>query len=151
MVELRKRKAVGSSVPAPVTKKPSSVKSASKEKAKVAEKKGISTNGASSSSKFTVGGTIDFDGFGGEVETNDGAKTSLKKLVEDSESGVVLFTYPKASTPGCMFIFPDYCTKMYHFISIFRIFQSTHGFGIWTQIFDQVQHKLASLETSTTH
>ena len=28
-------------------------------------------------------------------------KTTLAKLVEESKGGVVLFTYPKASTPGC--------------------------------------------------
>ncbi|KAJ5893222.1 AhpC-TSA-domain-containing protein [Penicillium taxi] len=48
-----------------------------------------------------TGDKVDFDGFGGEVETNDGKKVSLKSLVEESEAGVVLFTYPKASTPGC--------------------------------------------------
>lgn len=49
----------------------------------------------------TVGETIDLTSFGGEVETHDGNKTTLAKLVEDSKNGVVLFTYPKASTPGC--------------------------------------------------
>ena len=48
-----------------------------------------------------VGDTITLDGFGGEVETNDEDKVTLAKLVEDSKAGVVLFTYPKASTPGC--------------------------------------------------
>lgn len=48
-----------------------------------------------------VGDTIDIATFGGEVETNEGTKTSLAKLVEASKGGVVLFTYPKASTPGC--------------------------------------------------
>jgi peroxiredoxin Q/BCP len=48
-----------------------------------------------------VGDTIDLAGFGDEIETNDGVKTTLAKLVEESKSGVVLFTYPKASTPGC--------------------------------------------------
>ncbi|KAG5976397.1 hypothetical protein E4U58_004345 [Claviceps cyperi] len=51
--------------------------------------------------KVAVGNVIDLDGFGGEIETNDGKKTSLKELVEESGSGVVVFTYPKASTPGC--------------------------------------------------
>ncbi|KAG6173772.1 hypothetical protein E4U44_008149 [Claviceps purpurea] len=51
--------------------------------------------------KVAVGDVIDLDGFGGEIETNDGKKTSLKELVEESGSGVVVFTYPKASTPGC--------------------------------------------------
>ncbi|KAK6386720.1 hypothetical protein LTR65_008784 [Meristemomyces frigidus] len=49
----------------------------------------------------TTGGSIDLEGFGGEVETNDGDKVTLAKLVADSKAGVVLFTYPKASTPGC--------------------------------------------------
>jgi peroxiredoxin Q/BCP len=48
-----------------------------------------------------VGDTIDLASFGGEIETNDGDKTTLAKLVEESKGGVVLFTYPKASTPGC--------------------------------------------------
>ncbi|KAJ4133470.1 thioredoxin peroxidase dot5 [Fusarium equiseti] len=51
--------------------------------------------------KLEVGDVVDLDGFGGEIETNDGEKTTLKKLVDESKSGVVLFTYPKASTPGC--------------------------------------------------
>ncbi|KAL3456821.1 thioredoxin-like protein [Aspergillus heterothallicus] len=48
-----------------------------------------------------VGEVVDLEGFGGEFETNDGTKTTLKALVDKSDSGVVLFTYPKASTPGC--------------------------------------------------
>ncbi|KAI9814965.1 MAG: hypothetical protein M1832_005604 [Thelocarpon impressellum] len=56
------------------------------------------TNG---SGKVAVGDAIALDGFGGEVETQDGTKTTLKKLVDDSKAGIVLFTYPKASTPGC--------------------------------------------------
>jgi peroxiredoxin Q/BCP len=55
------------------------------------------------SGKVEVGDTIDLDTFGGEIETNDGEKTTLKKLVDESKAGVVLFTYPKASTPGCEF------------------------------------------------
>ncbi|KAF7866757.1 hypothetical protein EAF04_005599 [Stromatinia cepivora] len=51
--------------------------------------------------KVEVGETIDLEGFGGEIETNDGEKTTLKKLVDASKNGVVLFTYPKASTSGC--------------------------------------------------
>ena len=35
------------------------------------------------------------------AQTNDGDKVTLKKLLDESKSGVVLFTYPKASTPGC--------------------------------------------------
>ncbi|KAI0134430.1 thioredoxin-like protein [Xylariales sp. AK1849] len=103
-VELRKRKA-----PAPVperpAKKPSKVaKAVSKVKEVVTGKP--DTSGASNGTKKTtkaplVGETISLEDFGGEVETNDGKKTTLRALVEESTSGVVLFTYPKASTPGC--------------------------------------------------
>ncbi|KXT07051.1 hypothetical protein AC578_7178 [Pseudocercospora eumusae] len=48
-----------------------------------------------------VGDTISLQGFGGEIEDNEGKKVTLAKLVEESKAGVVLFTYPKASTPGC--------------------------------------------------
>lgn len=56
---------------------------------------------SSSGSGDKVGDEIDLEGFGGTIETNDGEETTLKELVEKSRSGVVLFTYPKASTPGC--------------------------------------------------
>lgn len=51
--------------------------------------------------KPAVGDVITLHGFGGDIETNDGDATTLKDLVEQSKAGVVLFTYPKASTPGC--------------------------------------------------
>jgi peroxiredoxin Q/BCP len=60
---------------------------------------------AAAAGKIAVGDVIDLEGFGGEIQTNDGDTTSLKKLVDGSKSGVVLFTYPKASTPGCKFSF----------------------------------------------
>lgn len=47
--------------------------------------------------------TIELEGFGGEVETHDGKKVTLAQLVKESKAGVVLFTYPKASTPGCKY------------------------------------------------
>jgi peroxiredoxin Q/BCP len=63
-----------------------------------------SANGtAAPAAALKVGDTIDLATFGGEVETHDGTKTTLKQLVEASKGGVVLFTYPKASTPGCKF------------------------------------------------
>ena len=101
MVELRKRKAP-EPAPAPSAKKTNSVKpTASKSKAEVETKNTSSANGA-----LTIGEPINLEGFGGEVETHDGEKTTLQKLVDDSEGGVVLFTYPKASTPGCRSSFP---------------------------------------------
>lgn len=100
MVELRKRKPAQEPAAPPPSKKTSSnpIKSAV-EKAKAAVG-GNKPNGTTAS-KVTVGETISLDGFGGEIETNEGATTSLKKLVDESTNGVVLFTYPKASTPGC--------------------------------------------------
>jgi len=63
------------------------------------------TNGAKKASTVAglpaVGDTVDLSAFGGEIETHEGAKTTLKALVEESKGGVVLFTYPRASTPGC--------------------------------------------------
>jgi peroxiredoxin Q/BCP len=120
MVELRKRK---TPPPAPVrpAKKKAAPKGegskASKVKAAVAEKveavkekvsgksngaeNAEAPNGAAATGTPVVGDTINLAGFGGEVETQDGLKTSLAKLIEESKAGIVLFTYPKASTPGC--------------------------------------------------
>ncbi|KAK3108007.1 thioredoxin peroxidase dot5 [Teratosphaeriaceae sp. CCFEE 6253] len=58
-------------------------------------------SGAGKSERATIGQSITLEGFGGEVETSDGEKTTLAKLVEECMAGVVLFTYPKARTPGC--------------------------------------------------
>ena len=115
MVELRKRK---TPPPAPVRPTKKKTTKAEKPKESVAEKAKAAvaetveavkeavtgeSNGQEAAAKGTpkVGESIDLAGFGGEVETHDGKKTSLAKLVEESQSGVVLFTYPKASTPGC--------------------------------------------------
>lgn len=113
-VELRKRKAPAAPAPTPAPKKTTKAKAAvDKAKAtvtgktaepKTEEKKEEAEPVAApveKAKKVEVGDTVTLEGFGGEVETNDGEKTSLKKLVDESGSGVVLFTYPKASTPGC--------------------------------------------------
>ena len=102
--ELRKRKTAVASdpEPAPAAKKQKPI-------AKVVEKvKKVTaaitkTNGPATSGKVSVGDIIDLEGFGSVVETNDGDKTTLKELVDKSDGGVVLFTYPAASTPGCKF------------------------------------------------
>ncbi|KAM7207574.1 AhpC-TSA domain containing protein [Naviculisporaceae sp. PSN 640] len=116
-VELRKRKAPVAP-PAPPPKKQTKATSTAtkvKEAVKETAKKAASTaNGAATKAKEvaaaaapaptgkpSVGDIISLDGFGGEIETNDGAKTTLKALVDESKAGVVLFTYPRASTPGC--------------------------------------------------
>ncbi|KAK7532298.1 thioredoxin-like protein [Phyllosticta citribraziliensis] len=119
MVELRKRKTPPPAPEKPNKKKPGPKTAAKGSKAKPAaapepvdntpapkvepakESNATATNGAKSSGKPEVGKTIELEGFGGEIETNDGDKTTLKQLADDSKAGVVLFTYPKASTPGC--------------------------------------------------
>ncbi|KAJ5570376.1 uncharacterized protein N7459_009806 [Penicillium hispanicum] len=89
MVELRKRKAPA---PPPVAKK---------SKPAPKPKESDTTSQAVAGTVPLVDKILNLENFGGEIETNDGAKTTLKALVEKSTSGVVLFTYPKASTPGC--------------------------------------------------
>ncbi|KAJ5320493.1 hypothetical protein PENANT_c010G02746 [Penicillium antarcticum] len=91
MVELRKRKAPAQ--PPTTEKKP---KPASKPKEPEAD-----TEESPAPKVPETDDTIDLETFGGEIETNDGVKTTLQKLVDESKAGVVLFTYPKASTPGC--------------------------------------------------
>lgn len=120
--ELRKRKAPATEPAAapPAKKKGPVAKAVAKVKEAISPKTtktAAKTNGASSS-KIAVGETINLEGFGGEIETNDGVKTTLKKLVDESKSGVVLFTYPKASTPGC------------EYNSIIPITESTSFYGL---------------------
>ncbi|KAL2757973.1 hypothetical protein ACRALDRAFT_1074779 [Sodiomyces alcalophilus JCM 7366] len=111
---LRKRKAPEPAMPLPLAKKPA-VKKEKKEKkavpeipkakAFIAPKKASSppkeTKEATQSTKPVQGDRINLDGFGGEVTTTAGCKVTLKDLLNDSEAGVVLFTYPKAKTGGC--------------------------------------------------
>ncbi|KAL8766465.1 MAG: hypothetical protein Q9209_006759 [Squamulea sp. 1 TL-2023] len=100
MVELRKRREAPSDAPQPPQKKASSSANA-KAKSGLSKAATPSNNGGETAKKPAVGDTIDLEGFGGEVESQNGEKTNLKELVDGSKSGVVLFTYPKASTPGC--------------------------------------------------
>lgn len=134
-MELRKRKASTAPPPPPVkrkstTKVPKAAAKVKEAAAKVTEKKEEPEEAKEEEEKKTeeepkaeepkaeeskktggkpkVGDVVDLDGFGGEIETNDGEKTTLKKLVDESKSGVVLFTYPKASTPGCKLTKPSH-------------------------------------------
>lgn len=122
MVELRKRPAPPAAPP-PAKKKAAPKKSAKKDavatEEPAAEKpapQNVNNGAAESAAKEAVaetakkaskgappkqGETVELGDFGGEIETNDGEKTTLAKLLQDSKAGVVLFTYPKASTPGC--------------------------------------------------
>jgi peroxiredoxin Q/BCP len=118
MVELRKRPAPPPAAP-PAKKKAAPKSKAKKEDAKteeaVAEEQPVAADNTAtedaakdapvepkaktSSSPPKQGDEIDLEGFGGEIETNDGEKTTLAQLASSSKKGVVLFTYPKASTP----------------------------------------------------
>lgn len=114
-VELRKRKEK-EAPPAPPAKKRAPSKSKDKkeaapkvDKAKaakepevaVAEDAPVAAPPPAKGGAPKVGDSITLDGFGGEIQDNEGNKVTLAKLVEESKAGVVLFTYPKASTPGC--------------------------------------------------
>ncbi|CAG7917223.1 unnamed protein product [Penicillium olsonii] len=90
MVELRKRKAPAN---LPASEKKPKVP---KPQAEVDGKEEVR-----SAKVPEVDDIIDIEAFGGEIQTNDGETTSLKTLLGESKSGVVFFTYPKASTPGC--------------------------------------------------
>lgn len=132
-MELRKRKASTAPPPPPVkrkstTKVPKAAAKVKEAAAKVTEKKDEpeeakeeekteeepkaeepkAEESKKTGGKPKVGDVVDLDGFGGEIETNEGEKTTLKKLVDESKSGVVLFTYPKASTPGCKLTKPSH-------------------------------------------
>jgi len=61
--------------------------------------------GAKASGNLSVGEKIELSGFGGTVQTHDGTDVTVKDLIEKSGAGIVLFTYPKASTPGCELYF----------------------------------------------
>ena len=98
MVELRKRKAPAQP-PAP-EKKTKNEQGPPTEK-KQSKKATDPTTEAPSKEIPNAGDTVSLNGFGGEIETNEGTKTTLEALLDASKSGVVLFTYPKASTPGC--------------------------------------------------
>ena len=100
MVELRKRKpAAEASSPPPAKKSSNPIKKAVDAAKEAITGSSATTNGASA--KIAVGQTIPLEGFGGDLETHSGEKVTLQQLVEKSQSGVVLFTYPKANTPGC--------------------------------------------------
>lgn len=116
MVTLRKRKTPPPADPAPSRKKSATAPKESKvakakeavkniaKPSKSAESKvetASSTAPADATGPPVQGSTIDAKAFGGELETHEGAKTTLGKLLDESKGGVVIFTYPKQNTPGC--------------------------------------------------
>ena len=113
MVELRKRKAPAQP---PIPEKKGKNEQGRPTTKKQTKKAADTTTVAPSNEVPNVGDAVSLSGFGGEVETNEGAKTTLEELVNESESGVVLFTYPKASTPGCKFSISNGLNPIYLFI-----------------------------------
>jgi len=111
MVELRKRKAPAEAAPPPPAKKNSNPVKKALETAKQAIM-GNSESAANGTAKIAVGQTIALDGFGGELETHTGEKVTLQKLLEQCQAGVVLFTYPKANTPGCKSLSSDHVSHV---------------------------------------
>ncbi|KAK5016691.1 thioredoxin peroxidase dot5 [Cryomyces antarcticus] len=93
--------------PAPAADEPAAHPEPPATKANGAKKGGAAKGAAAKKEPSTasgppkVGDIVSLDGFGGEISTNDGNKTTLKALVDESKAGVIIFTYPKASTPGC--------------------------------------------------
>ncbi|KAI1506955.1 Merozoite capping protein-1 [Pyrenophora tritici-repentis] len=115
-VELRKRKEAPPAPVRPAKKKaPAKAKKAEDEKTVVekvqetvaekveAVKEAVvgKSNGASAAKAGApkVGDTIDLASFGGEIETNDGEKTTLAKLVEESKGGVAQHKSASSATP----------------------------------------------------
>lgn len=114
MVELRKRKTAPAAAAEPVAKKAaksqpkpktSKIRGAIEEKVEKVSATTKKTVGGSSAGSGApkVGHVITLEGFGGKFETQDGTEVTLKQLIDESKAGVVIFTYPKASTPGCKF------------------------------------------------
>ncbi|KAL9107971.1 MAG: hypothetical protein Q9227_007186 [Pyrenula ochraceoflavens] len=106
MVELRKRKEAPAAPAPPPTKKSNPIKKAAaavKDAVTGDAKNGDDTPSTSDSSTGgpSVNSTVQLTDFGGTVTTNAGESATLKSLVDNSTAGVVLFTYPKANTPGC--------------------------------------------------
>ncbi len=104
MVELRKRKAQAELMHlGPAKKKLSLIKdSRPKVRDSVPAKKKTNDSFAPGRT-LRIGDMISLETFGGEINTHEGKPITLKALVNRSKSGVVLFTYPKASTPGCKY------------------------------------------------
>jgi peroxiredoxin Q/BCP len=136
MVELRKRKAAPTAPAKPAKKKSAPKPKASKVKEvkkaveeKVEQVAGTVKKAVGGSEPSTaapaVGDVITLEGFGGDFETQDGKTVTLKELVDESKAGVVLFTYPKASTPGCTkqvcFFRDDYSDLTASGLSIFGL------------------------------
>lgn len=130
MVELRKRPApataTSAAAPPPPTKRRASTASVKKSKETTAKGKAESSTASPAAvaggggKDLAVGDTIDLDSEIGRIEvtTDGGRSVTLKTLHEQSaagsgsnsssNNGIVIFTYPKASTPGCTYKRPSF-------------------------------------------
>ena len=110
MVELRKRKA---RLQEPSTSPPLKKRISSAPITVAPEESVAPVKGNSSRVELVAGEIINVNGFGGDILTHTGEKTTLKSLLESSQNGVMIFTYPKASTPGCksLFLLPLSCVS----------------------------------------
>ncbi|ETN45678.1 uncharacterized protein HMPREF1541_09511 [Cyphellophora europaea CBS 101466] len=73
---------------------------------------GTTTSTSTKLSRDAVGSKVNLAGFGGTVTTHEGREVTVQQLLQEVAQspvggadgrgkGLVLFTYPKASTPGC--------------------------------------------------
>lgn len=108
MVDLRKRKAPNA--PAPAAKKAKKEQTSSSDKkarddehkAKKVSSTAKAVETSSSASKLLkVGSDIPSATLALQITTQDGTSTTLSALLSSSDTGIIIFTYPKASTPGC--------------------------------------------------
>jgi thioredoxin-dependent peroxiredoxin len=99
-------KGSGSAAAATEPEEPSTANSAPETAAPIEAK---ANGSAKAGGKIAVGEKITLDGFGGTVQTHDGTDVTVKELLEKSGAGIVIFTYPKASTPGCKF-WSEFCS-----------------------------------------
>lgn len=85
--------ATASAAAAPKDEKPAAPAAAAPAEAKPSSTNGLATGDALSAASAPW--------LSASITTQDGTATSISALVAASKAGVVLFTYPKASTPGC--------------------------------------------------
>ena len=89
-VKLKKDRRKSSSAASPATAQPAAP--------------ALASASASTEKELAVGDIVDSDNeiSSIEVTTDGGESATLKALQAQSKGGIVIFTYPKASTPGCM-------------------------------------------------
>lgn len=106
MVELRKRAAPPPAAP-PAKKKTATATAkarAGKKGAGAGNDTASETKSEPATSELAVGQKVGANGLAAAIETHDGRKVTLQSLLDEADKqvrAVAIFTYPKASTPGC--------------------------------------------------